>query len=581
MNYSASRISRGFTLVEILVVVAVIGVLATIGIMGFSKVQAGSRDAQRSASMTTLAEALEKYYDQNGEYPSCAALTPSNPVTVTTTVLKGADPTILTAPHGVSGTNSLTCSDLSAGSGPDAYAYIGDGSASCSTGTSCLKYTLKYREETTGNIISLASRHTAAIATSGAATLSATATSYTAVNLSWSLVSNATSYIIRAATDSNFTNAVGTPLTTTQTSAAYTNLTAATTYYFQVAAISNAGVQGAWSNIARATTYTPLAAPTNLVATGTSSSQISVTWATVSDASTYNLEYAANTSFTSSTTITGITGTNKVITGLTSGQAYYFRVYALSTSPVRTSPASATATGITLIDTPSAPSVSLTTPNSSSTTYNWTVVTCSVGTVRYRYQYTIDYSSLYTTNWYSTTALSSSYNTSDEGYQYSVYVQAQCYNSATSSAWSNSGTANYIRPVQPPSAISYSISRRGTDNQAWAMATITCGIGASVYARADLYTGDMVWTDSGQLGWWSNSHGGTWSSPNWQLWGSKVSLGSQRGTAGATMTTGWRWDIAVDAYCGNTTTGRASATIGRHEGPVMSLPADPNQEVFY
>ena len=70
-------------------------------------------------------------------------------------------------------------------------------------------------------------------------------------------------------------------------------------------------------------------------------------------------------------------------------------------------------------------------------------------------------------------------------------------------------------------------------------------------------------------------------SPSFQYWGTKIGVGTIRGTAGATMTTGWRWNIAFDAYCSNYSTGRTSSTIGRHESPTMAVPADLNQEVFY
>jgi type IV pilus assembly protein PilE len=74
----------GFTIVELLVVIAVIGILTTIGIMSFTRYQASSRDTQRSSRTTLIAEALEKYYDKNGEYPSCSTLTQSATIVDTT-----------------------------------------------------------------------------------------------------------------------------------------------------------------------------------------------------------------------------------------------------------------------------------------------------------------------------------------------------------------------------------------------------------------------------------------------------------------------------------------------------------------
>ena len=64
----------GFTIVELLVVMVIIGILTALGVLSYSKIQASTRDYQRSSKITIIAESLEKYYDQNGEYPSCTAM---------------------------------------------------------------------------------------------------------------------------------------------------------------------------------------------------------------------------------------------------------------------------------------------------------------------------------------------------------------------------------------------------------------------------------------------------------------------------------------------------------------------------
>ena len=61
------RYPRGFTLVEVLVVVVIIAILATIVTLGLNGYMAQGRDSQRSSDLTTVSEALEKYYDMNGE----------------------------------------------------------------------------------------------------------------------------------------------------------------------------------------------------------------------------------------------------------------------------------------------------------------------------------------------------------------------------------------------------------------------------------------------------------------------------------------------------------------------------------
>jgi general secretion pathway protein G len=69
---SAGR-ERGFTLVELMVVVAVIGVLATIAIPLFANVQARGRLAKAQADSRTLASAVSIYGAHMGRIPSTLA----------------------------------------------------------------------------------------------------------------------------------------------------------------------------------------------------------------------------------------------------------------------------------------------------------------------------------------------------------------------------------------------------------------------------------------------------------------------------------------------------------------------------
>lgn len=61
--------SKGFTLVEILIVVAIIGVLAAAGMVAYGDALGKGRDAKRKGDLKALAEALELYYSDKGEYP--------------------------------------------------------------------------------------------------------------------------------------------------------------------------------------------------------------------------------------------------------------------------------------------------------------------------------------------------------------------------------------------------------------------------------------------------------------------------------------------------------------------------------
>lgn len=64
---------KGFTLVELLVVISIIAILSVIGITVFSSAQKSARDAKRRADLQALRLALEQYKTANGIYPVTGA----------------------------------------------------------------------------------------------------------------------------------------------------------------------------------------------------------------------------------------------------------------------------------------------------------------------------------------------------------------------------------------------------------------------------------------------------------------------------------------------------------------------------
>lgn len=67
---------KGFTLIEMLIVVAIIGILASIVIVGLGPAQKRGRDARRIADMRETQTALELFYTKNGHYPGVAVAGP-------------------------------------------------------------------------------------------------------------------------------------------------------------------------------------------------------------------------------------------------------------------------------------------------------------------------------------------------------------------------------------------------------------------------------------------------------------------------------------------------------------------------
>lgn len=64
---------KGFTLVELLVVMAIIGILTTLVASNFRNSQIRGRDVVRKSDLKQLSEALDLFYSDHGRYPAANA----------------------------------------------------------------------------------------------------------------------------------------------------------------------------------------------------------------------------------------------------------------------------------------------------------------------------------------------------------------------------------------------------------------------------------------------------------------------------------------------------------------------------
>ena len=87
--------SKGFTIVELLIVIVVIGILAAIVITTFVGVQKKGRDADRKSDINSIYSQVEVYFAEKAAYPTAANI---NDATWRGTNLKGLTEDAIHAP---------------------------------------------------------------------------------------------------------------------------------------------------------------------------------------------------------------------------------------------------------------------------------------------------------------------------------------------------------------------------------------------------------------------------------------------------------------------------------------------------
>src|SRR5680860_871358 len=205
----------GFTIVELAVVIAIIGILSTIVGLSYKNWQTSIVTAQLKSDLNGVASAMENARTFGNAYPSSipATFEPSEGVT------------------------------LSGGS-------IDEGETYCIDAISSRDESIRYY------INSLSGTDGARQGICGSLNLIATTVSMTEIDVSWDAFIGASSYTLQRDVSSSFES----PTITTQTGTAFTSsgLSVGTTYYYRVN-VTVVGNTSDWSNTASATT--PVTAP--------------------------------------------------------------------------------------------------------------------------------------------------------------------------------------------------------------------------------------------------------------------------------------------------------------------------------
>lgn len=137
---------KGFTIVELLIVIVVIGILAALVITTFTGIQQRARNTERETDIKAIHGQLEAYFAQNGHYPTLANM---NDQTATTGFLdvnmKGLDLDAMYDPRG----DRTDTTPLVAAAAANVYSYVAT-PANCDntpTNGDCTEYVLTATRE--------------------------------------------------------------------------------------------------------------------------------------------------------------------------------------------------------------------------------------------------------------------------------------------------------------------------------------------------------------------------------------------------------------------------------------------------
>jgi prepilin-type N-terminal cleavage/methylation domain-containing protein len=147
MKSKISKNNKGFTIVELLIVIVIIAILAALVLNSFRGVQERARDTKRQTDVNAQASQLEVYYTDNAGYPQFTGNIDTD--SWITSNFKGADLNAWRAPN-------ISTNSMSNSATPDKnhYGYVplqSDGTTACSTAP-CAKYKLYWFSEKDGTV---------------------------------------------------------------------------------------------------------------------------------------------------------------------------------------------------------------------------------------------------------------------------------------------------------------------------------------------------------------------------------------------------------------------------------------------
>jgi prepilin-type N-terminal cleavage/methylation domain-containing protein len=153
------RDQTGFTIVELLIVIVVIGILAAITIVAYNGIQTRARTAEKVSDLSAVMTQLEMFYGDKGYYPRIDRLSPSNIDTTRTTLFQNVGYGMFIAPGSTQPKSSFI--GYVGGMTPDQYTYKSwtASGTQCDNATTtpdesvCVKYSVWYLADSTGTAV--------------------------------------------------------------------------------------------------------------------------------------------------------------------------------------------------------------------------------------------------------------------------------------------------------------------------------------------------------------------------------------------------------------------------------------------
>lgn len=197
------------------------------------------------------------------------------------------------------------------------------------------------------------------------------------VTISWNAVSGATSYNLYYSTTAGVTTVNGTKIANVTSPYVQTGLLTNTTYYYVLTAVNAVGESPPSAQFQATTTSAPTVppAPIGVAAVG-GTGQVTITWAAVTGATSYNIYYATTTGVTPATGTQILNATSPYVqTGLANATTYYYVVTAVNAAGESAPSVQVSATTATIPTVPAAPTGLAATGGVNSVSISWNAVT--------------------------------------------------------------------------------------------------------------------------------------------------------------------------------------------------------------